>query len=304
MNCEFVKPMKNPSTTLLAHGILAALCATLAWAQTKPLTKPQIAVLTLEDRGGLAADQTATLTDYFRGQLVNTGAFVVLDRANTEAVMEEVGFQQTGCTTTQCAVQIGKMLNARKIVTGSVGKVGKTFAVNIEIIDVESSQIEQSFSKDHQGKIDGLLQVLQRLAHEMAEAISGKPVRVVNGKKLCKVIIRSTPAGAEFFINEKFTGRTPITGNVPHGKNLDLVLRLPGHAFWQQAMVVDQDLTLEIPLEPLNEKTVKTSSKKWIWIAGGVGVAALGTAAYLVFNPETAGGSNSDKLPAFAWPPR
>ncbi|MGH7493335.1 MAG: PEGA domain-containing protein [bacterium] len=296
--------MLNKLICILLNSFFATWCAAFAWAQNKPANSPAIAVLTLDDRGGLAADQTATLTDYFRGQLVKTGVFVVLDRAKTEASMAEVGFQQTGCTTTQCAVQIGRMLNVRKIVTGSVGKVGKTFAVNIDIIDVESSQIEQSFSKDHQGKIEGLLQVLQALAAEMAETISGRPGRAPNGKKLHKVILRSTPAGAEVFINEKFSGRTPMAGSVPHGKNLELVVRLPGYEFWQQTVVVDKDLTLEIPLERVERQSEKSSSKKWLWIAGGVGVAALGTAAYFVFNPETPDGSNNDKLPAFSWPPQ
>ncbi|NUO84005.1 hypothetical protein HUU05_28355, partial [candidate division KSB1 bacterium] len=91
---------------------LLLLCAA-SWGQTSA-TKPHIAVLNLEGREGVAETQAATLSDRLRGHLVNTRAFVVLDRANMEAVLSEHGFQQTGCSSTQCAVQIGKILNVQK----------------------------------------------------------------------------------------------------------------------------------------------------------------------------------------------
>ncbi|MEK7728975.1 MAG: CsgG/HfaB family protein, partial [candidate division KSB1 bacterium] len=165
---------KNLSRVLLGL-LLLSLCA-LSWAQSSN-NKPHVAVLNLEGREGVAETQAATLSDRLRGHLVNTRAFVVLDRANMEAVLSEHGFQQTGCSSTQCAVQIGKILNVQKMITGSIGKVGKTYAINLVIINVESSRIERSFNRDYRGEIDGLLQELRTLAQEMAAAL-GKPAPV------------------------------------------------------------------------------------------------------------------------------
>ncbi len=63
-------------------------------------------------------------------------------------ILEEQGFQQTGCTDSQCAVQLGQMLNVQKIIAGSVDRVGEIYATSIRLIDVESGKIDHIASDD------------------------------------------------------------------------------------------------------------------------------------------------------------
>ena len=40
------------------------------------------------------------------------------------AILEEQGLQQSGCVSSECAVEVGNALGAKFIVTGSISKVG------------------------------------------------------------------------------------------------------------------------------------------------------------------------------------
>lgn len=283
---------------ILSRALLLVLLSCAAsWGQT-PANKPHVAVLNLEGREGVAETQAATLSDRLRGHLVNTRAFVVLDRANMEAVLSEHGFQQTGCSSTQCAVQIGKILNVQKMITGSIGKVGKTYAINLVVINVESSRIERSFNRDYRGEIDGLLQELRSLAQEMAAAL-GKTALAPEPKPQHKLLLDSSPQGAEVWLNNKLVGKTPFAVNVPRGEEVQVIVRAIGFEEWRKSLLMEKETSLNAELSPLPEKS---SSKKWLWIAGGA--AALGTATYFMLSPKESDGNNAEGLPPFVWPPK
>ena len=55
------------------------------------------------------------VADFVRTELVNIGQYNVVEKANMDKVLAEASFQQTGCTETGCAVQIGKILNVQKM---------------------------------------------------------------------------------------------------------------------------------------------------------------------------------------------
>ncbi len=247
--------------------------------------KPHIAILNLEGRG-ISADETATLTDRLRGHLVNTGVFIVVDRDKTEAALQEIGFQQSGCVSTVCAVQVGKMLTVQKMVTGSIGMLKKTYAINISMIDVESGRIERSFDRNYEGEIDGLLEILQDIALEVA------------GKKSHKLTIYSAPKGAEVFVNNKAIGKTPFTRNVPMGSSFKIRIKYPGYKDWEKALTMtrDEDLNVEMVAK------AKSSSRTWLWLAGGFGAAAIGATAYILTSSDD-GGNKMESLPPFQWPP-
>ncbi|MBI4370289.1 MAG: hypothetical protein HY547_08680, partial [Elusimicrobia bacterium] len=60
--------------------------------------KLQVAVVDFEGRG-LSDLEVGALTDFFRSGLVNTNAFLIVDRGNMDKILTEQKFQQTGCTT-------------------------------------------------------------------------------------------------------------------------------------------------------------------------------------------------------------
>lgn len=130
--------------------------------------KMNIAVLKLESGGMLTTSEELALTNRLRSMLVRTNAFNVVERGRMEEILNEVGFQQTGCTSVECAVEVGRILNVQQMIAGNIGKLGSLYTIDINVIDVETAQIIRSFSKNYKGEIEGLIQYMEVIANEIA----------------------------------------------------------------------------------------------------------------------------------------
>ena len=97
------------------------------------------------------------LTDRLRVELFKTKYFKVIEREMMEEVLKEQGFQQSGCTTDECMVQIGRLIGVQKIIGGSISKVGNIYSVSSRIVNVETGEIEKTEVYDHTGNIGQLL---------------------------------------------------------------------------------------------------------------------------------------------------
>jgi TolB-like protein len=149
-----------------------------ALAQQQQREKISVAVLDFDARAGITAGEAATLSDVFSAQLVETGEFTVVDRNRIKALLEEQGFQQSeACSQVECIVEAGRILKVEKMFAGTIGKVGRTFNVNVQVIDVTTAQILLSKSRQHSGEIDELLSdIIPEIAAEMVSEIVGKEV--------------------------------------------------------------------------------------------------------------------------------
>lgn len=137
-----------------------------ASTERPPADRTNIAVMGLEAQGVSASD-AGVISDILRGELVKTKAFNVVEKQNMDKVLAEQGFQQTGCTSSECAVKLGRVLNTRKIVVGSFGKLmGKNF-ISVRVIDVETGNAD--FSDDAKGDtVEDVIAGVRRIAGTMA----------------------------------------------------------------------------------------------------------------------------------------
>jgi hypothetical protein len=103
--------------------------------------KMRVAVVDLK-ADGVPARTARTVSDMIRTDMVNTGRFTVIERAQMDAIMKEQGLQMTGCTDQDCAVQVGKIVSARKILVGSVSPLGTAIVINVRIVDVEKGLVD------------------------------------------------------------------------------------------------------------------------------------------------------------------
>jgi hypothetical protein len=116
-----------------------------------------IAVNTLSVRD-LSRSEAISFTDALRSEIGKTGKYEVMERAKMHEILKEQGFQQTGaCDDATCAIEMGKLLAVKYMVLGNVGKVGKTFTLNIRIVEVSSGKIINDITEHHKGSIDDLL---------------------------------------------------------------------------------------------------------------------------------------------------
>jgi len=121
---------------------------------------------------GVSASDAAVITDIQRSELVKTGAFKVLERSNMEKILAEQGFQQTGCTSQECAIKLGKLLNVQRMIMGSAGKLFSAFIVNIRIVDIQTGEIV--YSDEARGNNDR--ELTDRL-RELATRVSAAAAR-------------------------------------------------------------------------------------------------------------------------------
>jgi TolB-like protein len=92
------------------------------------------------DAQGVSSTDAAVIAEMLRNRLVNKGGFTVIEKKNMEKVLSEQAFQQTGCTSAECAVKLGKLLNAQGIVVGTFGKLLGRYLVSVRLVDVETGQ--------------------------------------------------------------------------------------------------------------------------------------------------------------------
>jgi TolB-like protein len=68
--------------------------------------------------------------------------FAILERTQMEKIFIEHRFVMTGCTDSDCAVKIGKMLSANKVLVGTVEKFGEKYIITGRLVDVEKGIAE------------------------------------------------------------------------------------------------------------------------------------------------------------------
>jgi TolB-like protein len=200
------------------------LCLYLTWAlvfftiPVKILSQnPEripVAILDLEGRG-ISALEAATLTDRLRSEMVTVGAFVVVERGQMEMLLEEQGFQQTGCTSAECAVEVGKLLGVQKMITGSIGKLGELYTVDARMFDVQTGEIERVSKREHRGGIEGLIDLLGVVTKDLAGIeeeviVAEQPAKEEKPKKkgggrwlLWGGILATVGAGAAYAISQE-----------------------------------------------------------------------------------------------------
>ena len=172
--------------------------AGLLWGQTgAPATaaktpgKTNIAVINIKNASGVTAGDAELISDRLRGELFNTGKVNVMEREQMQEILKEQGFQQSGaCTNEACMVEIGQLLGVEQLVTGSLGKVGSMFLVNMRIIDVKTAKIMKVVSEDIKGDIEEVVGRLPGIASQLAGAGSGaqkeKPITLEKKEELKK----------------------------------------------------------------------------------------------------------------------
>jgi TolB-like protein len=128
-----------------------------------------IAVIDFEGND-ISPSEARALTDRLRGELVGSGRFTIIERGKMEEILKEQAFQQTGCVSSECAVEVGKLLSVENIIIGSISRVGSINSVTAKVVSVESGEIIRSTVYDHSGDIGGLLtQGMRKVAEELGK---------------------------------------------------------------------------------------------------------------------------------------
>lgn len=178
-----------------------------------------------------------------------TEKYSLLERSQMDKILDQYKDQDLGCVDEKCAVEFGKILSVERIIIGSVGLVGETFNITGRIVDVESSKVIRSVSRRHEGKIDGVLDIMPLIGQELLTGVRPPdPVRpaqrivppVAGTTGSSYLSIEGTPAGADARINGQRIGQTPV----------QFYALAPGRYTVTVAASEHEEFTREVIIEP------------------------------------------------------
>lgn len=143
--------------------------------------KYRIAILDFKKGNEISTEEAELISGLVRTKMVKQKNFTVIDRENVSKVFKEQALVQKGCTDSSCEVQIGKLLAANKIMTGSVAKLGNSYVINALVTDVEKGTTEVG-ENETVSSMDEMNKAVGRLTEKITEAMiadlpeSKKPV--------------------------------------------------------------------------------------------------------------------------------
>jgi len=121
-------------------GLILLIVAASVRADVPP-AKDTIAVMEFNAANASSSD-ASTLSGFVRGAVVRSGKYLVVEKKNMDKILAEQAFQQTGCTSSECAVKLGKILNSRKMIVGEYTVLDGIRFLTASLVDVETGQIE------------------------------------------------------------------------------------------------------------------------------------------------------------------
>lgn len=128
--------------------VTLVLLFTVATSMSFAQTKIRAGIIDFVGKSGVSADEASTIADIFRGKMVLSKKYQVLERSKMSAILSEQSFQKTGCTESECAVQLGKLLNMEKMMYGTVSKLGGKYYIIINVVNIETAQVENNVTKN------------------------------------------------------------------------------------------------------------------------------------------------------------
>ncbi len=115
-----------------------------------------VAVIEFEGLG-ITKTEVKSLTNRLRSNLVSSGEYDVIERGQMNEILEEQGFQLSGCTSESCMVEAGQLLGVQFMLAGSISLIGSTYSVEMRFINIETGKIFKAANYDMEGTIDQLL---------------------------------------------------------------------------------------------------------------------------------------------------
>ena len=105
--------------------------------------RPYIAVMGFQAPSQDLTDVANAVSDKFTATLIASNKFRVVERNAIGTVLQEQARQLSGCTSTECAVEIGRLLAVQKIIVGNVSQVGSSYYITARLINVETGMVEK-----------------------------------------------------------------------------------------------------------------------------------------------------------------
>lgn len=246
---------------------------------------------------GVPKDVAATLTDIVASEL---SKFKVFDIITSQEVQEMLSHEQqkqlVGCESDiSCLTEIGGALGARFLAIGSVGKLGETYIINLQLVDVRRARITSREKSEMLKSADAIpasaARLVQKLVRPLLEAKQGF------------LSLSCSEEGANVKVDDTLVGVTPLERlDVNWGPHTVKVER-EGFIAYARDIDVESGRTsrLDVRLIPSQEfiEKYETRAKTFrtlAWTSSGLALAGLGLAGFFEFRARSAEDDHNGKV--------
>ena len=149
---------------LFLINLIALVFLSSGFAQNKRIT---LGILNIDSQGfSLSANQMGNLV---RIEAEKLDTFEVIDRYDVAYLIDKHDLVVDNCFGKICLVETGKIINAQKMLSGSVEMYGQTTIITLRLVDVESATTERTHVREFLNLPNELQQMIRITMREMFE---------------------------------------------------------------------------------------------------------------------------------------
>ncbi len=98
---------------------------------------------------GVDANDGRLYAELVRGALAETGAYQVLDTGRRDEYLSELEWSLSGISSDEDRLKAGRLLAARYLVTGSIGKLGSKYYLDMKLVETETTRIVSAYQASY-----------------------------------------------------------------------------------------------------------------------------------------------------------
>lgn len=152
----------------VSTGRAVAGAAQPAPAATAPAGARQpISVLDLGAEAGVSTAEALVLSEILASALLRTGRHLIIARDQRQRLLEEIEFSLSDAASAAGQLEVGRLIAAQAIVTGRVGRVGKSFVLDAKKVEVQTG-MTLAAATARAPSVDGLLERMSEIATDLS----------------------------------------------------------------------------------------------------------------------------------------
>ena len=129
--------------------------------------KPTLAIMNF-DSSGITEDVYNILYNKLWNDIDSIGVFIMVEQHQVYDVLEKYNYDRPECATRACAIEMGRLVGVKNVITGSFVSSGDSSSVQAELIMVRDDSTKFSSAGQHVGEIDGLIPHIQIAALQLS----------------------------------------------------------------------------------------------------------------------------------------
>lgn len=126
----------------LPKQFLSAILGLLFFNYSTAQQNAKIAILGIESKGII--NTGSELNSLIRIELEKLKTFEVIDKYDQMEILNKNNINLDDCKGKTCLISTGKLLNAEKVLSGSVERISEKIIISLKIYDVKSETVEKS----------------------------------------------------------------------------------------------------------------------------------------------------------------